>query len=466
MKRQGRTATALRPRRGERLRRAASAGATAALCGLVSAGAVAQAPPPAPKPFADTAESQAADALFQQLLKDPKNVDLTFRYAQAAIKAGNIEGGISSLERLLLLDRNYPGIKLQLAELYAQIQSYDQAKVYLAQARNEPGVTPDSLARIDAVQKEVDRASAPTSLTANLLVGLRYQSNASAEPAGSDIIAGGVPQTLSTIFLNKSGWDAFAIGNAQYTIDFGPASLESNAIAYYSKAIGHNTLDLGALEVNSGPRFEIRGSDGTRYFSARPYIVANEVGLGEDQFLHGAGAGIALDRTIAQVLGTSLFYEYRHDWFTNVTLSPTATTQNSDVHSFGLGLSYEVIENGDLNFNASYALDDQVGTSSDRDLVLRGSYSQLLKLPGEWGVGPLNLSPFVYRIYNGYHEGTPANPTGLNNVNEWRFGVTAKLGITDNLAANFHVVRSIDTSNVAADRSSNTQVIMGLLISY
>ncbi|MBV9967201.1 MAG: tetratricopeptide repeat protein, partial [Alphaproteobacteria bacterium] len=43
-----------------------------------------------------------ADQLFSELLKDPKNVDLTLRYAEAAAKLGNYEAAISSLERLLL----------------------------------------------------------------------------------------------------------------------------------------------------------------------------------------------------------------------------------------------------------------------------------------------------------------------------------------------------------------------------
>ena len=49
-----------------------------------------------------------ADQLFEQLLKDPKNVDLTLRYAEAVAKLGNLEAAVSSLERLLLLDRNFP----------------------------------------------------------------------------------------------------------------------------------------------------------------------------------------------------------------------------------------------------------------------------------------------------------------------------------------------------------------------
>ena len=429
--------------------------------------ALADAPASAERPFADTPEQREADALFQQLLKDPKNVDLTFRYAQAAIKAGNIEGGISSLERLLLLDRNFPGVKIQLAELYAQIHSYDVAKTYLAQAREEPGVTQQTLDRIAAVQAEIDRAASNTQFSANLLVGLRYQTNASAEPAGTDIVAGGVPQTLSTIYLHHPGWDTFGTGNAQYTVNIlDGVPLESNAIVYYSKALGHSDLDLGAIELNTGPRFDIDAGD-LHLFSARPYALVNEVGLGESQFLHSTGAGLGINRQITDQLSGSGFYEFRHDWFQNVALVPAAVAMNADVHAFGSALSYRVIENGDFNFQVSYALTDQFAPGSNKGLVLHPSYSQLFNLPADWGVGPLNVAPFVYWIYS--HEDAPdllVNPTSIEWTSEWRYGATAKLGLTNNLAANLYVLHQISSSNIAADRTRNTQVILGLVFSY
>jgi hypothetical protein len=56
-----------------------------------------------------------ADQLFEQLLKDPKNVDLTLRYAEAVAKLGNLEAAVSSLERLRLLDCNFPSPTFLLA---------------------------------------------------------------------------------------------------------------------------------------------------------------------------------------------------------------------------------------------------------------------------------------------------------------------------------------------------------------
>jgi hypothetical protein len=56
-----------------------------------------------------------ADQLFEQLLKDPKNVDLTPRFAEAVAKLGNLEAAVSSLERLRLLDCNFPSPTFLLA---------------------------------------------------------------------------------------------------------------------------------------------------------------------------------------------------------------------------------------------------------------------------------------------------------------------------------------------------------------
>jgi hypothetical protein len=451
----------------QRSRGGSRRGRLAAVCVSLTIGAAlpgfaVAADPPAP--FQNTPEAQEADDLFRQLLKDPKNVDLTFRYAQAAVKSGNIEGAISSLERLLLLDRNFPGVKIQLAELYADIKSYNMAKTYLQQARAEPGVSAETLARIDKVESEIERASSKTNLAVNLLVGLRYQTDASAEPAGSDIIAGGVPQTLSTIFIRQPGWDSFVTGNAQYIAEFGDLKLESNAIAYYSKGIGHSFLDLGAVEVNSGPRFDIDFSD-IHFAAARAYGVANEVTLGERQFLHSAGGGLSLYRPITKDLGASSFYEFRREWFDNVALSPAATMLNADVHSFGSALSYHVLENGDLNFQVSYALTDNVNIGSNRGLVFHLAYSQLFTLPPEYGVGPLNVTPMVYRIYNRDHSPDPT--LGLTpRTNEWRYGVTAKLGLTDNITANINILRQVTTSNVPANKTDDTQAIVGLAFSY
>ncbi len=415
----------------------------------------------------DAAASREADALFRELLKDPKNVELTFRYAEAAIKAGNIEAGISSLERLLLLDRSFPGVKLELAELYARLHSYAMAKSYLAQAEQEPGLDENAKARIRALRDELGLARSPSKLTTEVFVGVRHQSDASAEPAGSDIVAGGVPETLTTIFLGKPAWDVFASGNVQHSYNFGNFKLESDMLAYYSASLGHSELDVGAVEVSTGPRFDFDIGD-VHLASTRAYVVADEVGVGNSQFLKSVGTGLSFDRPIIDRLSGAGFYEFRTEWFSPIALSPAANLMNGNVNSFGLALSYQVVDNGNLGLQVSYALtNDFTDIGSNKGLVIHLSYSQLFPLPKRLGVGPLELSSSIYRIYSNDDAPDPlVDPNLIAATDEWRFVASAKLGLTDNIAANLSIVREVMTSNVPANRMNNTQIILGAILAY
>ena len=145
------------------------------------------------------------------------------------------------------------------------------ARSYLTQAEQEPGIDQKALSRIQSMRGEIDRAASGSRFTINLVSGLRHQSNASAQPAGADIIAGGVPQTLSTVFAGKPGWDLFASGNVQHTYDLGDVKLETNGLVYVSQQFAHSWLNVAALEVNSGPRFDVHLGD-LNLFSARPAL--------------------------------------------------------------------------------------------------------------------------------------------------------------------------------------------------
>jgi hypothetical protein len=406
--------------------------------------------------------------LFQAVMKDPTNVDANFHYAEAAVKLGNYEGAISALERLLLYNPNYPGVKIQLAELYIKLGSYATARAYLDQVESAPDATAETHARVQALRDQMERAASPSQFSVNLLAGVRHQTNDSAEPAGSDIIAGGVPLTLSTISVHKPGWDSFLGGSVRHTYDFGEVSLESNALVYYSKQFEFSALDSAAIEVNTGPRFDVGGSGASKLFSLRPYALANEVALGNSQFLRSVGAGVSADRAITDRIDAGGFYEFRAEHFTNVELVPTATNMDGGVHSVGGSLSYQILENGNLGFQASYAIDNAKRSFVANDaLVLRASYTQSFQLPAKFGAGPLIITPVLYRIYSWNAAPDPAvDPMVTPTTQEWRYGVTGQLGLTSNLAATVYVIREAIASNFAADLSHDLQVVIGRRVSY
>jgi hypothetical protein len=190
--------------------------------------------------------------------------------------------------------------------------------------------------------------------------------------------------------------------------------------------------------------------------------------LGNSQFLWTVGAGLGADRPITERVSVGGFYEFRSEHFSNVTPAPTATDLNAGVHATGGNLSYQIPDNGNLGLQVSYAIDNarQAFVSND-SLVLKASYTHSFQLPSEFGVGPLIVTPLVYRIYSWSGAANPAvDPTLVPITREWRYGVTGELGLTANLAATASVVRESIDSNLPSDRSSDTQVIIGLHLSY
>ena len=67
---------------------------------------------------------------FQQMLKDPADVDITMRYAKLAVGLGNYEAAIPPLERILIFNPNLPKIKLELGVLYYRLDSMKMAATY------------------------------------------------------------------------------------------------------------------------------------------------------------------------------------------------------------------------------------------------------------------------------------------------------------------------------------------------
>ena len=434
----------------------------AALLWLSGGAALAQPTP------AHTELDEQVIALFQEVLKDPTNVDANFRYAEAAVKLGNYEGAISALERLLLYNPNYPGVKIQLAELYIKLGSYGAARAYLAEVDSAPDATAETHARVQALRDQMEHVASPSQFAVNALVGIRHQSNDSAEPAGSDLIAGGVPLTLSAISVHKPGWDSFLGASLRHSYDFGDATLQSNVLVYYSKQFQFSSLDSAAVEVNTGPHIAVTGSDASTLFSLRPYALANEVLLGNSQFLRTVGGGLGFDRTFTDRITASGFYEYRAEQFSNVPLVSTATDMDGGVHSLGANLSYQILDSDNLGLQASYAIDNAKRSFVSNDaLVLRATYSHSFQLPAGIAAGPLVITPILYRIYSWSAAPNPAiDPTLTPTTQEWRYGVTGELDLTSNLAATAYVIREAIASNFAPDRSHDLQMIIGLRLSY
>lgn len=106
--------------------------------GSVDARDLAQVPPATPGEL-----NRQYDASFQEMLRQPANLDVLFKFATLATQAGDLEGAISALERMLLISSDLPRVRLELGVLYYRLGSYEVARTYLETALKSPTVSPD-----------------------------------------------------------------------------------------------------------------------------------------------------------------------------------------------------------------------------------------------------------------------------------------------------------------------------------
>ena len=121
------------------------------------------------------------------------DAERAFQDARAAVDAGDIEGGIVALERLLLLSPGLGNIQFELGLLYARVGADDRARFYLDESLKDDSMPPEVRRRAEVEITRMDESASPHDFSG--LAALRVQSDTnpgadSARQQFVDLVAG------------------------------------------------------------------------------------------------------------------------------------------------------------------------------------------------------------------------------------------------------------------------------------
>src|ERR1700733_5199395 len=152
------------------------------------------------------------DRLFQQMLRNPKNLEITFAYVKVATDNGDYEAAIGALERVLFYQPNLARVKYELGSLYFRLGSYEMARRYFREALACPDIDAITKDRIEASLPDADKQTQQSRLSGFAQTGLRYQTNANYAPTGGIVRLGGQDLSLlpSATRGSQSNWFALA----------------------------------------------------------------------------------------------------------------------------------------------------------------------------------------------------------------------------------------------------------------
>ncbi|HLB78960.1 MAG TPA: tetratricopeptide repeat protein [Dongiaceae bacterium] len=423
----------------------------------------------AQEPAAQTPEREALraelDVLLQQLLRDPANLDLLFRYADAAIRLGDYEAAISAYERMLLYNPDLPRVRLELGDLYFRLGAYDVARLYLERAIEGKDVPEAVRQRVAVFLEEIDRRSSPHQVAGSVFAGARYQTNATAGPSSDQIRLEGLDVTLGGDAREKDDVNGFVSATAVHSYDLGAQArhaLETRGIAYGSLYATEDQLNLGLLEVDTGPRLFIlpQASPGT---SARPFAVGQYVFLDDATYFGAFGGGASLRHAFgARVLG-EVTAQHRQRRFNNTREQPTADDRDGYVNQFD-ALARIIVTERDVIDASAYAsvTHAEVGFRSWDEYGGRLAYTHSFDSPVGFLRQPWNLTALVSGYVADYDDPDPlVAPSTEREDREWRASGAAAIGITEAVSAVVQVeYRDVD-SNIELYEFDNLSATVG-----
>jgi tetratricopeptide (TPR) repeat protein len=251
----------------------------------------------APSFGADSQLEARRQVLLQEMLDRPNDLDLAFEYAKLSSEAGDYEGAISTLERMLIYAPNTPRLQLELGVLYYRLGAYNVARSYFEQVLANPSVPPDAKQKVRLYLQQLSLAADPPPFSATIFSAIRWETNANFGPGSNSVTLNGINFTLDDQSVGRPGWSALNIGTLHYNYDLKKQGdrIEFDFLAY-STAYFDNDLrdiDLDFFEATLGPSFNLKriGWDQTRLFI---YAIGDLSYLGYDPYFSAPGAGIRL----------------------------------------------------------------------------------------------------------------------------------------------------------------------------
>ena len=240
---------------------------------------------------------RAYEKAFETMFKDPANLEKTFSFAGLAIKAGDFEGAISSLERMLILDPNLPRVRYELGVLYFKLGSYDVAATYFEELLEDKKTPKVLIEKAAPFIEEIENRLTNHSFSGSTFSGIKYQTNASSGPRSTKVKLFGAPSFLPDEFTNKGDFDVFVSGGINYTYDFQSEPkklLEASLNVYGNEQFDQTFVNARVVDANIGPKFAIP-LDFLNKPIVRPFIAGDYLIVSEDESYYSHGAGFSAD---------------------------------------------------------------------------------------------------------------------------------------------------------------------------
>ena len=345
-------------------------------------------------------QSPAADNIsYADVLKDPDNVDLNFRFAKAQLARGDARGAVGTLERILLVTPDLPSVRMVYAIVLFRLDSLDEAEREFRDL-SKAKLAPDVKAQIDKFLSEIVQRRQRTRYKVQLTLGGQYDTNRNSAPRDNRVEVGGVPFTVLGRSRKQDDFALLGVISGDVVQDLGlqaPHKMLFSATYFHDEQFSIDTQDTQVGSVSFGPQLRY-GS-----LTVTPRINYTHLQLSREKLLASHGAEVLLERP--KVLPWWNMDGYFKASYTSEDFHPTF--ENAGADSFDgnryeatVGLTRHINAAHQLNFDLGWVRKTAFGNTDEYSGYKMGMRHTWLMDKGKFLVSSAEFNKNQYRVAN------------------------------------------------------------------
>ena len=410
-------------------------------------------------------DASEQNRLFQQMVRDPTNHDLTFEYARVATARTDYEAAIGALERLLFYNPKLTRVKYELGALYFRLGSYEMAKRYFKEALASPDLDEVTRGRIAAYLPDAEKQLQPSRFSGFAQTGIRTQSNANYAPTTGSLLADGTLFALPQSSLKRSDTNWFGLVGLSHDYDLGNQRgdvLETRFSGYLTAQQRFDELNVGLFDISFGPRFAL-APELLPGATIKPYVVGGNTWIGGSSYLSSGGAGVSLNFPTGTHLAWGPSFEWRQANFHNSPLQTYSGYGSGNWYTGAVGGSWQISQTVRLEGRGLYRRGDSdfVFQSFDQ-WGIEGALTvefmpPFLSIPRNW-----SIAPYVKYANTRFDAANPfIDPLTVRRDDRWSAGAILNTPITKAIGFMTTVQYDRTNSTLPNYRMNNFSVIVG-----
>lgn len=410
------------------------------------------------------------DQLFQQMVRNPANHDVTFAFVKVATERGDYEAAIGALERLLFYNPRLTRVKYELGALYFRLGSYEMARRYFREALASPDLDAITRQRIETYLPDTEKQLQQSRFSGFVQTGIRSQSNANFAPAGNVLRLGGNDLSLLPMARGRSDVNWFGLAGFSHDYDLQNQrgdTLETRAIGYLTQQSRLSDLNVGFFDISFGPRLAL-APELLPGATIKPYVVGGNTWLGGSSYFSSVGAGVAVKIPVNDRFSFGPDFEWRRVDFRTGDVDPVSGFNSGNWYTAGLTGSATLSQRIKLDMRAIYRRGDSaLAFQSFDQWAAEAALTFEFAPPADWMSRNWSIAPFARWIDTRFDAANPfIDPLTVRKDGQWSVGALLNAPVTRTLGLSAAIQYDKSTSTLPNYRLENFSVMFGPTVRF